>query len=66
MIDRFELYVNAEEDIVAINDKLTGKKYSTLEDIIDLLNIIIHVQLLTKVLLLVVMFIMLRLVFYMN
>jgi len=42
MIDRFELYVNAEEDIVAINDKLTGKKYSTLEDIIDLLNIIIN------------------------
>lgn len=35
---RFELYVSVEEDMVAIRDKLTGIKYHTLEDIIDLVN----------------------------
>jgi hypothetical protein len=41
MNNRFELYVSADEDLVAIMDKMTGEKYSTLEEIIDLLNNII-------------------------
>ena len=37
--DRFELFWSKEDDIVAIKDKVTGRLYHTLEDIIDFLNL---------------------------
>lgn len=40
VMKRFELYVNAEEDIIAVHDKLTGEKHTTLDAIIDLLNMV--------------------------
>lgn len=35
---RFTAYISKKEDVVAVIDNNTGEKYTTLEDILDLLN----------------------------
>ena len=36
---RFTAYISKKEDVVAVIDNITGKRYTTLEDILDLLNL---------------------------